>query len=749
MFPSQFPLTIPLSLCRMGRLGKGAGVVAASPGQNASGGWAMLQASLSRVGFVLLFAASIAGAQDVGRIRLMLHPDTAPAAALPVAAFTNLQALAGVPLTASGTTRTGALEFDLGTTLSAADAAALLRRLREDRSVLWAEPIGATGLTAKSSALSPFLGHKLMVRLVGDAAPDWNVLLPRFTDLAGMPLAVERQVGNVWVLSLAEDVPEDMLAGMAENLQSDSAVQYADPARRAFPHRVPNDPLYTQQWALSDPVGGVNAPAAWDLQIGSAGVTVAVIDTGITVHPDLAGRILPGYNFISDPASAGNSTGRGSDASDLGDGTSDNECGDGIPGEPSFFHGTFVSGLIAADTNNGIGVSGLDWNAKVLPVRTLGKCGGTFDDILDGLLWAVGVPVAGVPPNPNPARVINMSLGGFGACPQSFQDAINTALAQGAVVVVSAGNDSEDAIDSSPANCSGVITVGASTRQGDITQYSNFGPRIDLSAPGGDGELADWILSTGNDGVSGPGNPDYEFAVGTSFSAPYVSATASLMIARNPNLTPGRIQDIITGTARAFPANSACGGSGQCGAGLLDTSLALQSTLPGVSAAPPGTVPVIEYYRSDRDHYFMSADAAEIAFVDSTLSGVFQRTGELFYAWIDPLQAPVGAVPVCRFYAGGLIDSNYYTASASECQFILSNYPGIWTLERVAAFYVLPPDSTGSCGPGTLPVYRFFDNRQDANQRHTVDLSVRRAMLNRAWVPQGVGPNSVIFCTPI
>ncbi len=712
----------------------------------------MLQRSLCRVGLALLLAASAAaGAQDVDRIRLMLHPSAAAPGTLPLAALTKLQALAGVPLSASGVTRTGALEFALGQTLSNADASALLRRLREDRTVLWAESVVPTGFAAKSLAPSPFRGSKLMVRLAGDAAPDWSVLLPRFTDLAGMPLMVDRQVGNVWVLSLAEAVPEDILAGMAEQLQLDSAVQYADPARRAFPRRVPNDPLYAQQWALTDATGGINAPAAWDLQIGSSGVTVAVIDTGITPHPDLIGRILHGYDFISDPTIANDGGGRDADPSDPGDGTSDNECGDGIPGEPSFFHGTFVSGLIAADTDNGIGIAGLDWNAKILPVRALGKCGGTFDDILDALLWAVGVPVAGVPPNPNPARVINLSLGGIGSCPQAFQDAINTALAQGSVIVAAAGNDSEDAMNSAPANCSGVMTIGASTRGGDITQYSNFGRRIDLSAPGGDGQLADWILSTGNDGVAGPGNPDYEFAVGTSFSAPYVAATASLMIARNANLTPGRIQDIITGTARGFPSGTACGVSGQCGSGLLDTSLALQSTIPGVSVAPPGTVPVIEYYRGDKDHYFMSADPAEIAFVDSALGGIFQRTGELFYAWIDPLLAPVGAVPVCRFYgsATALIDSHYYTANATECQFILSHYPGIWTLERAAAFYVLLPDASGSCPAGTLPVYRFFNNRQDANQRHTIDLSVRRAMLNRAWVPQGVPPDQVIFCTPI
>jgi subtilisin family serine protease len=712
----------------------------------------MLQRSLFRLTLLLLLAAfaAAAAAQDVSRIRLMLHPYAAQPGQLPFSALVKLQALAGVPIEFSGKTRTGGLEFTLGQPLARADAALLLRRLREDRSVLWAESIDPSTTQAKSLTLSPFQGRKLMVRLVGDPTPDWSALLARWTDLVGMPLSVERQIGNVWVVTLSEPVPEDLLDGMAERLQVDSAVQYADPVRRAFPTRVPNDPLYSQQWALTGPAG-VNAQAAWDLQIGSASVIVAVVDTGITPHPDLDGRILAGYDFISDPAIANDGDGRDSDPSDPGDATRDNECGDGTPGEASFFHGTFVSGIIAANTDNGVGIAGLDWNAKIVPVRTLGKCGGTFDDILDGVLWAAGVPVAGVPPNPNPARVINMSLGALGYCPQSLQEAVNTALAQGAVVVVSAGNASVDASNFNPANCSGVITVGASTRQGDIASYTNFGRRVDLSAPGGDGVLADWILSTGNDGTAGPGNADYEFAIGTSAAAPHVSATASLIIARNANLTPGRIHDIIIGTTRPFAQGSACAIRREaCGSGLLDASLALQSTISATGMAPTGTVPVIEYYRADKDHYFMAADPGEIAFVDAVLKNTFQRTGEFFYAWVDPVLAPLTAVPVCRFYGSpALIDAHYYTASAAECQFIIARWSGIWSLEQPAAFYVLLPDANGACPASTLPVYRFFNNRQDANQRHTIDLSVRQAMLNRAWVPQGFGPNHVIFCTPI
>src|SRR5205823_1295514 len=140
-----------------------------------------------------------------------------------------------------------------------------------------------------------------------------------------------------------------------------------------------------------------------------------------------------------------------------------------------------------------------------------------------------------------------------------------------------------------------VITVGGSTRQGDRTSYSNFGARIAVSAPGGDGDRADWILSTSNDGQGAPGNPDYEPAVGTSFSAPFVSGTLSLMLARNPNLTPGRMLDIVSATARDFALSSPCIHVGLCGAGLLDAGLALQSTLPGFTEAPAGTAAVVEF----------------------------------------------------------------------------------------------------------------------------------------------------------
>ena len=500
-----------------------------------------------------------------------------------------------------------------------------------------------------------------------------------------------------------------------------------------------------------DPVGGVNAPIAWSLQTGSASVAVAVVDTGVTAHPEFPNRFLPGFDFISDSQRANDGSGRDGDASDPGDATSDGECGAGKPGEPSSWHGTFVSGLIAATGNNSTGIAGMDWKAKILPVRVLGKCGGSFDDVTAGLLWAAGLPVAGAPPNPSPARVINMSLGGPTPCPQALQDAINAVLAQGAVIAVAAGNGSEDTTNSAPANCGGVITVGASTRQGDRASYSNFGSRVDLSAPGGDGALADRILSTSNDGKTSPGAPIYSRGIGTSFAAPHVAGTASLMFARNANLTPGQVLTILSVTARTFPAGSLCSQGGACGVGLLDAGLALQSTIPATDTAPPGTVPVVEYYRADLDHYFMTADPAEIAYFDAVLGPVYQRTGQVFYAWADPSLAPPGSpvTPVCRFYSPlPLIDSNFFTAIAAECNFMIANWPGTWNLESPAAFYVLLSDSNGACPDASIPVYRFFNNRNDANMRHTRDLTVRREMLNKQWAPNGFGPIGVAFCTP-
>jgi hypothetical protein len=417
--------------------------------------------------------------------------------------------------------------------------------------------------------------------------------------------------------------------------------------------------------------------------------------------------------------------------------------------EPSFFHGTFVSGLIAANSNNGIGIAGIAANANIVPVRVLGKCGGTFEDIFAGVLWASGVNIAGVPPNKNPAKIINLSLGGFGPCDQSIQEAVDDAIAHGAIVVAAAGNFFLEASDFTPANCSGVITVGAHGMHGELTSYSNYGARIDLTAPGGDLPFDNLIVGLHYEGETVPTVPTYAFARGTSFAAPMVAGTAALLVARDGLLTNGRVLDIVTGSARDYPSSSPCIILNLCGAGMLDAGAAVGSVVPGGASPPPGAVKVVEYYRADLDHYFITADPNEIAAIDSQLSQIFKRTGLYFYAYLTREAAPLSAKPVCRFYAplAVLIDSHYYSANPEECLAVLLNWPGIWTLETGAAFYVDVPDSKGRCPENTLPVYRFFDNRRDANHRYTVDLSVHRAMQNRQWVSEGA--RGVAFCSAI
>jgi serine protease len=408
-----------------------------------------------------------------------------------------------------------------------------------------------------------------------------------------------------------------------------------------------------------------------------------------------------------------------------------------------------VSGLIAANANNGIGIAGVDWRAQILPVRTLGKCGGTDQDVFEGMMWAAGVPISGVPANPRPARVINMSLGGYGSCAGALQDAVNLALAQGAIVVVAAGNERDNAANYAPANCSGVITVAATGVSGNLASYSNYGPRVDLAAPGGDFDRgnAGLIISTSNDGATTPGNPAYAIGAGTSFSAPLVTGTVSLMLARNTNLTAGRVLNILQGTVRAFPAGSLCAASNLCGAGLLDAGVALASTASANATPPANAVAVIEYYRADLDHYFITADAAEINHYDTVLAGVFKRTGNVFYAYASAATAPANAQPVCRYTAGGLINSEFFSASAADCAALSRNKA--WAQQTAAAFWIAPANANGACASNQLPVYRFFNNRNDANQRHTLDLTERRAMINRAWILDAPSPNGAVWCSPI
>ncbi|WP_149203699.1 S8 family peptidase [Actinotalea subterranea] len=393
------------------------------------------------------------------------------------------------------------------------------------------------------------------------------------------------QGAEVWSLGTA--VPEaDVAAIAAEVAAADPTVEYAEPDRILHPlAAAPNDPRWSELWALQTSSVGINVLSAWDTTRG-AGVNVAVIDTGYRPHADLAANVVGGYDMIADTSVSNDGNGRDADAADPGDHTAANQCGAGEPATASSWHGTHVAGTIAAVAGNGAGVAGVAPAAKVVPLRVLGTCGGYTSDIADAMVWASGGTVTGVPANPNRARVLNLSLGGSGTCDTTSQRAITTARANGAVVVVAAGNENRDVSQSSPANCSGVVAVAAYGPTGARAYYSNYGSLVDVAAPGGDqsGGSSRGILSTLNAGTAGPGADSYAYFQGTSMATPHVAAVAALMLSANSALTPDQVETMLRSTARPFVAT--CSG---CGAGMLDAAAAVAAAKGGGTTTPPPT----------------------------------------------------------------------------------------------------------------------------------------------------------------
>ncbi|HYD80509.1 MAG TPA: S8 family peptidase [Paucimonas sp.] len=377
------------------------------------------------------------------------------------------------------------------------------------------------------------------------------------------------------VVKLDKKLHLDQVRAIAADLKAnDPSIEYAEPDRIMVKMFTPNDTRYSEQWHYFETTGGMRLPAAWDKSTG-VGVKVAVLDTGYRPHVDLAANIVGGYDFIGDTFVSNDGNGRDTDARDPGDAVAAGECGNGEPAQAqtSSWHGTHVAGTIAAVSNNSTGVAGVAFGAKVVPVRVLGKCGGYTSDIADAIIWASGGSVSGVPANANPAKVINLSLGGGGACDTTTQNAINSARSRGAVVVVAAGNENQNASNSSPANCSGVITVAATNRSGGRAWYSNYGTVVDVAAPGGDTSItSNGILSTLNAGTGAPGADNYAFYQGTSMATPHVAGVVALMLAQTPTMTPDQVETKLKSSSRAFPAT--CSG---CGSGIVDANAALST----------------------------------------------------------------------------------------------------------------------------------------------------------------------------
>jgi serine protease len=416
----------------------------------------------------------------------------------------------------------------------------------------------------------------------------------RLSAIAGITILPFRAMSDdAHVVKLASKITIQAAQDISAKLLLDPLLLYVELDRIMVAHQSsatpPTDPQYVNQWSYA-PVtgspGAANVVGAWNTTTGQAPTVVAIIDTGILQHNDLVGHILPGYDFVSDTAN-GDGGGRDSDPTDPGD--SHYEIKNGVSTFiASSWHGTRVAGIIGATPNNGLGMVGINWNTKILPIRALGKQGGLPSDIQDAIRWAVGLPIAGVPLNSNPAKVINMSIGSYdynpfssGACPSTMQSAINAVISKGATIIVSSGNEYGDVARSTPANCNGVISVGSNNQYGHHANYSNFGTGLSISAPGG--YLTDpMILSTSDGGTTTALNNNiYEDAMGTSFAAPHVTGIVSLMYSMVPTLNSAVVKPLIVSSARAFPAGTSClvhpALIGKCGSGILDGGAAMNA----------------------------------------------------------------------------------------------------------------------------------------------------------------------------
>jgi serine protease len=474
----------------------------------------------------------------------------------------------------------------------------------------------------------------------------------------GIAMAGSRQITpSMHVVFLPKILYGSDVTAALEQLRSDPAVAFADIDQRRYAHALPNDPLFppttsaSGQWYMNTPsaapimVDGVptqdlsatDAVSAWAITTGSTGTVIADVDNGVRFeHPDLlragfGGRLLPGYDFVGEDLNATSGAALGTfliandgdgwdpDPSDPGDWINATDQMNtalfpsaNCPAQDSSWHGTRVVGVLGAITNNNTGIAGMTWNPYILPVRALGKCGGYDSDIIAGIQWAAGMAVSGVPNNPYPADIINLSLGGTGSCTSAYQAVLPTIIGtMGVLVVASAGNESGP-VDA-PGNCPGVLAVAGLRNVGTAVGYSSVGPEVGISAPAGNCVNAGApclrsIDTTTNNGLTTPGASIYtdqtNVNLGTSFSAPIVSAIAALMRAVNANLTPAQLIARIQSSASPFPANTgnlpvcptrdamtqqcSCLGSGQCGKGMVNALSAVQAALnPIVAVAIP------------------------------------------------------------------------------------------------------------------------------------------------------------------
>jgi serine protease len=509
----------------------------------------------------------------------------------------------------------------------------------------------------------------------------------------GLGVAEARHIVSGIHLLRATPRPGESAAQTLARLRADPTIEYAEVDARRRPLATPDDALYPEQWYLQNAQpAAVNAAAAWALTNGSTGLVIADLDTGVRFdHPDLrsasANRLLPGYNMISSAAvSNDGGGGRDSDASDPGDWVTVADAKTaqflGCTVTNSSWHGTRTAGILGAITNDQIGVAGMTWEGWIEPVRVLGKCGGYDSDIIAGMAWAAGMSVSGVPANPYPARVINMSLGEVGSCRDfpAYQQMIDELVAAGVLVIVSAGNEGGP-VDV-PANCAGAVAVAGLRQVGTKVGYSSLGPEVALSAPAGNcvntgaGQPCLFsIVTTINSGTTVPANntytDEYNYNVGTSFSAPIVSGIAGLMLSVNGNLSPDQLIARLQAASQPFPVSTTpgvpmcrvptgpndlqtaeCSCTTQaCGAGMANANAAvLEALRPIAAVAVSGTV-----------------QGGSPVTLDASGSGAACQASIASYAWsvVPPTTSPPAVIQ---------------NANSARASIVAPSSPGTYTL---------------------------------------------------------------------
>ena len=340
-----------------------------------------------------------------------------------------------------------------------------------------------------------------------------------------------------------------------------------------------NDLYFPLQWYLNGG-NGISMPTAWRYSQGDGDKVVAVIDTGIRPHQQIDKALtrnddgsIYGYDFVSELENAADGDGEDSNPNDEG--------GDSAGG--SSFHGTHVAGIIAAE-HDFVGTAGIAPNVKLLPIRALGKDGGTISDLVKAVNWAAGVKISGVPQNRYPVSVINLSLGAkeVVSCTGGYASIFDAAISKGITIIAAAGNEGRASL-SFPGNCNGVITVVATQSLGDRASYSNYGEGTLLSAPGGEFNIGSTEAPDSRGGIISSwvddlNLPSYRLSEGTSMATPVVSGIVALMYSMQPNITPARVRAILQDSVRPFAPTSNCAIIGGCGAGIINAQLALART---------------------------------------------------------------------------------------------------------------------------------------------------------------------------